>query len=104
MSSDNYFPALIRQLPTYEGQFAANKLTAANCDVLFASYPAGSEVPPHTHPTENVGVITKGLLSLTMDGETRDYGPGDWYHIPTEREHSARFSKDTGTIEFWFQH
>lgn len=96
------FPELIRKLPRYEGQFLANKLSSPDCDVLFATYPAGSEIPPHTHPTENVGVVTKGRMLLTMKGETREYGVGDWYHIDANGEHAAAFPEFTATIEFWF--
>ena len=99
----DYFPEIIRRLPKFEGQFPANKLTAEGCDVLFGAYPAGTEIPAHSHDTENVGVITKGRLLLDMDGETREYGPGDWYRIPAGREHAARFPEATADIEFWFQ-
>lgn len=97
------FPALIRSLPEFDGPFDAFRLGASGCEVLFASYPAGTEIEAHSHPTENVGVITAGELILTMDGEQTRYGPGDWYHVPAERTHAARFDVDTSEIEFWFE-
>ena len=97
------FPALIRSLPDFDGPFDAFRLEAQNCEVLFASYPAGTEIELHTHPTENVGVITAGELILTMDGEETRYGPGDWYHVLPEQTHAARFDVDTSEIEFWFE-
>ncbi len=97
------FPALIRSLPDFDGPFDAFRLEAQNCEVLFASYPAGTEIEPHTHPTENVGVITAGELILIMDGEETRYGPGDWYHVLPEQTHAARFDVDTSEIEFWFE-
>ena len=97
-----HFPDLIRALPEFEGPFDAFRLEAKNCEVLFASYPAGTEIEPHTHPTENVGVITAGELILTTDGEESRYGPGDWYHMKAEQRHAARFEVDTSEIEFWF--
>lgn len=100
--SRSHFPDLIQQLPEFEGPFDAFRLAAPNCDVLFASYPAGTEIAPHTHPTENVGVITAGELLLTVDGVEKRYGPGDWYHIEANAEHSARFAVPTSEIEFWF--
>lgn len=100
--SKTHFPDLIRQLPEFDGPFDAFRLAAPNCDVLFASYPAGTEIEPHTHPSENVGVITEGELLLTVGGAERRYGPGDWYHIEANAEHSARFEVPTSEIEFWF--
>ena len=81
----SHFLERLRELPHFEGPFGAFKLEAKNCDVLFASYPAGTAIKPHSHDTENVGVITRGELILIMDG--------------TE----ARFEVETSEIEFWFK-
>ncbi|MGH8194864.1 MAG: cupin domain-containing protein [Woeseiaceae bacterium] len=97
------FPSRIRSLPAFEGPFDAHRLSAEGCDVLFASYPAGTVIAAHTHPTENCGVITAGKLILVVDGEEVHYRPGDWYHLQPGQEHSARFEVDTSEIEFWFR-
>ena len=72
-------------------------------DVYFASYPAGTEIEPHTHDTDNHGIITRGELVLVMKGEETRYTTGDWYHVPAHTEHAARFEQDTSEIEFWFK-
>lgn len=97
-----HFPKLLLDLPKFAGPFDAFKLEARNCDVLFASYPAGTSIPPHHHETENVGVITQGELILTLDGKETRHGPGDWYHVPARAAHAARFEQETSEIEFWF--
>ena len=58
------FPARIRALPPFDGPFDASRLQAEGCDVLFASYPAGTVIAPHTHESENCGVVTKGELII----------------------------------------
>jgi len=98
-----HFPDLVRNLPEFDGPFDAFRLAAEGCEVLFASYPAGTTIEPHTHPTENVGVITQGELILTRGGEETRYGPGDWYHVDANEEHAARFEVDTSEVEFWFR-
>ena len=103
MSLDSYYPELIRNLPEFEGRFEAFRLEAKGCDVLFASYPAGTVIEPHRHDTENVGIITKGRLRLTMDGKTSTISAGEWYHVPAGAEHAAEFKVDTAEIEFWFR-
>jgi len=103
MTLSNYYPELIRNLPEFEGRFEAFKLEAKNCDVLIANYPAGTQIEPHRHETDNVGVITKGHLLLTMDGSTQLIEAGDWYHVPANKEHGAEFPEDTAEIEFWFR-
>lgn len=102
MSDSKDFPALITGLRAFSGPFDAHELDAENCKVLFASYPAGTTIDVHTHPTENCGVITRGELILTVDGEERRYGPGDWYHLRPNQPHAARFEASTAEIEFWF--
>ena len=97
------YPDRIKTLPLYDGRFDAYKLEAKNCDVLFASYPAGTSIPPHTHDTDNHGVITRGELILTMNGETTRIAAGQWYHVPAHTEHAAEFELETDEIEFWFQ-
>ncbi|MFM1895212.1 MAG: hypothetical protein RLZZ385_286 [Pseudomonadota bacterium] len=96
------YPDRIRRLPLYNGRFDAYQLAAEGAQVLFASYPAGTDIPPHNHDTDNYGVITRGELLLTMNGETQRIGVGQWYHVPAGAEHAARFDVETDEIEFWF--
>jgi hypothetical protein len=39
-----HFPELIRSLAPFDGPFDAYRLAAEGCEVLFASYPAGTEI------------------------------------------------------------
>ena len=98
-----HYPARIKQLPLFDGRFDAYKLEAKDSDVLFASYPAGTRIPPHTHDSDNHGVITRGELILTINGKTKHVSAGDWYHVPAHIEHSAEFVVETDEIEFWFK-
>jgi len=102
MGGQMHFPELVRCLPRFEGPFDAFRLRAEGCDVLFASYTAGTVIAMHRHETENVGVITQGELILTVDGKDTRYGPGQWYRLPARVDHAARFEADTSEIEFWF--
>lgn len=97
------YPDKIKQLPLYDGRFDAYRLAATDSDVLFASYPAGTQIPPHSHDTDNHGVITKGELILTIGGQTQKIGVGQWYHVPAHVEHAACFAVETDEIEFWFK-
>jgi quercetin dioxygenase-like cupin family protein len=97
------FPDPIQALPRFAGPFDALRLAADGCDVLFASYSAGTTVDPHSHDTENCGVITQGELILITDGSERRLGPGQWYHLEPGQVHAARFEVPTAAIEFWFR-
>ena len=97
------FPERIRALEKFSERFQAFRLRAEGCDVLFGTYPAGTRIEPHRHATDNWGVITKGDIIIAMNGSETRYGPGDWYHIPAQAEHSAHCDADTEEIEFWFR-
>ena len=99
----DHFPPEIEGLPDFDVPFDAYRLAADNCEVLFATYPAGTSIEPHRHDTNNVGVITKGQLALTIDGRRTTHGPGEWYHVPAGVEHAAEFEYDSAEIEFWFR-
>jgi quercetin dioxygenase-like cupin family protein len=99
---EHELPDRIRKLPPFQGPFDAFRIGAAECEVLIASYPAGTEIDPHTHQTENCGVVTRGELILILDGRERRFAPGDWYHVPAGALHAARFDVPTSEIEFWF--
>lgn len=96
------YPDRIKSLPLYDGRFDAYQLEARDSDVLFASYPAGTFIPPHTHDTDNHGVITRGELILSMNSAVKRVSVGEWYHVPANVEHSATFEVDADEIEFWF--
>lgn len=102
MDPSRHFPPEIEALAAFEGPVDAFRLPAEGCDVLFATYPEGTAIAPHRHPINNVGVITRGELRLTMAGEVTTDGPGEWYHVPADVEHAAEFEVDSAEIEFWF--
>lgn len=99
---DSTFPEKIRSLEPFSDRFDAYRLIASGCDVLFATYPAGTQIEPHTHETDNWGVIIRGEMIITIDGQIQQFKVGDWYHIPPMKEHSARCDIATEEIEFWF--
>ena len=55
---------------------------------------ANSEVPKHTHPHEQGGIVVEGEMEMGIAGEVRLLKPGDMYIIPGDVEHYAK----TGAI------
>lgn len=45
------------------------------------------EVPLHSHPHEQTGVVLEGELEFTIGGETKVLKAGDMYIIPGNVEH-----------------
>jgi len=49
----------------------------------------GHEIPMHSHPHEQGGILLKGTLDLTIGDETRRVQPGAMYLIPAHVPHRA---------------
>lgn len=97
------FPEKFKELKPYRGMFEAHKMSGENIDIFFAGYPAGTVIEEHQHPTDNHGFITAGSLLLTINGQEQRFSAGEWYHVPANTPHIARFEEDTAEIEFWFK-
>ena len=51
---------------------------------------AGSIVPEHSHPHEQMGMLISGRLEFTIGGVTRIVEPGDIWRIPGHVPHMVR--------------
>ncbi len=51
---------------------------------------ANSEVPKHTHPHEQAGIVNEGEMEMGVAGEVKLLKPGDMYIIPGGVEHYAK--------------
>ncbi len=49
----------------------------------------GVEIPAHAHPQEQMGYVVSGKLRITVNGESKDLGPGDCYYAPSGVQHGA---------------
>ena len=60
-------------------------------------------VPLHSHPHEQLGVVLRGLLVLTVDGVDHPLGPMDACVLPSGIEHGARAGPEGATMLDVFQ-
>lgn len=56
--------------------------------------PANSAGAAHTHEQEKLGVVLSGSCEFTLDGVTRQLGPGDIYQVPPGVPHGFRATED----------
>ena len=66
----------------------------------FTMKPRGYYPPPHSHPWEEVMVITKGKCTVTSGGKTVEAGPEDAIYVPANEDHSFKNPYDE-TCEFY---
>jgi len=65
-----------------------------NVSVSFLQFPAYATIPPHTHPNEQIGIVTEGTLQYTINGDSRRCSAGSAFVIPPNAVHSARVVSD----------
>ncbi len=56
---------------------------------MIATLAAGSRLPEHHHPQEQILHILEGRLRLTVAGETRELATGDSYYLASEIPHAV---------------
>lgn len=57
-----------------------------------------STVPEHRHINEQLGFVIEGTIRFTVDGETRERGPGDTWRILTDVPHEAQAGPEGAVV------
>ena len=55
-------------------------------------------VPEHRHAAEQLGMVIQGQMHFTVDGETRDLGPGGTWRILGDRPHDVVAGPDGAVV------
>lgn len=92
------FPQVDFPLPGFTGAL----LQGENCQLVFSEFTEDFHAPPHQHKV-HWGLVLEGEAEMTINGETKTYGPGEYYLVPEGVVHSAKVKKGTKSIDIWFQ-
>ncbi len=65
---------------------------------------AGSGVPMHKHPNEQVTIILAGRSVATSGGRSYDLGPGDVILFPPNVEHEFEIKEDSVVLDLFAPH
>jgi unsaturated pyranuronate lyase len=57
-----------------------------------------SVVPEHRHDNEQLGIVIVGRVRFTIDGETRDLGPGGTWRILSNLPHTVSVGVEGATV------
>lgn len=76
----------INPVPGYRARIAHG----TDCTLAFWTVEEGAELPVHQHPHEQVLCVQEGTFALTVDGQTRELGPGSVVPIPGDVPHGGR--------------
>lgn len=95
------FPDLIRNLPEADVPVDGVRgwlMQGNGQQTVYFDILPGCEVPLHSHCAQ-WGIVVEGEMELTIGGETRRVGKGDWYYIPDGVEHGAKFDQRVNVID-----
>jgi quercetin dioxygenase-like cupin family protein len=82
---------------------SARPLFGAGAMLNLVEFEPGAEVPTHSHPHEQLGVVLSGVLILIVDGVEHALGPMEGYALPGGIEHGARCGPEAATVLDVFQ-
>jgi quercetin dioxygenase-like cupin family protein len=78
-------------------------LFGAGAMINLIEFEPGAEVPLHSHPHEQLGIVLRGMQALVVDGVAREMGPMEGYALPGGVEHSAYCGPEGATVLDVFQ-
>jgi quercetin dioxygenase-like cupin family protein len=99
-----HFPEVIMCLPEADTHLKGVKawiLQGEKHQLVFFEMESSIQVPEHSHPYPQWGIMVKGKMALTIDGKTRICKRGDEYVVPSNAKHYAKFLEKSRVIDFF---
>jgi quercetin dioxygenase-like cupin family protein len=84
--------------------FTARIINTANMTLVYVRVKAGTLLPEHAHPQEQVTNLLEGRLELIIGGETVLLEPGIVGTIPSNASHSGRALTDCYILDIFHPH
>lgn len=79
--------------------YRARFIHSDNMTLAYWEVDAGAALPTHQHVHEQVANMLEGRFELTVDGETREVGPGEVAVIPSHVPHGGRALTDCRILD-----
>jgi quercetin dioxygenase-like cupin family protein len=98
------YPEVITQLPEADISIKGIKayvLQGEKHQMVFFEMEPSTLVPEHNHDYDQWGMMIKGKMELTIEGDTRICKTGDEYVIPAHAKHHARFLIKSRVMDFF---
>ncbi len=85
-------------IPGFHGKFVHSPhITLAHWNIE-----AGSSLPEHSHPHEQITTVLEGTLELTAEGKTHILTPGSVAAIPSDVPHSGKAVTNCRVIDVFY--
>lgn len=66
---------------------------------MLAELKAGSVMPPHQHPQEQIIHILSGRMKVNVGNDSRVLGPGDSHYLASNVPHGVETLEDTRVLD-----
>jgi quercetin dioxygenase-like cupin family protein len=66
---------------------------------MLAELKAGSKMPEHKHPQEQIIHILSGRMKVFANGGAHELGPGDSYYLASNVPHGVETPEDTRVLD-----
>ena len=76
-------------LEIWGDQVRARRVEGERITLAIVELAPNAVVPEHRHAAEQLGMVIRGRMHFTVDGETRDLGPGGTWRILGDRPHEV---------------
>lgn len=85
-------------VPGFHGKFVHSE----NMTIVYWSIKAGSALPEHHHPHEQIVNLIEGTFEFVMQGETQVVKPGTTIIVPSDVPHSGKAITDSKIIDIFY--
>ena len=79
-------------------EVSARQLAGERISFALIELDPNAAVPEHRHEQEQLGMVIRGQVTFTIDGETRTLGPGGTWRILSNRPHSVVTGPDGAEV------
>lgn len=76
-------------LEIWGDQVRARRVEGERITLAIVELAPNAVVPEHRHAAEQLGMVIRGQMHFTVDGETKDLGPGGTWRILGDRPHDV---------------
>jgi quercetin dioxygenase-like cupin family protein len=73
--------------------------TGASMYQMVAELDAGSRMPEHQHPQEQIVHILRGRMRLIVAGEPHELAPGESFYLASNTPHGVETMEDTRVLD-----
>jgi mannose-6-phosphate isomerase-like protein (cupin superfamily) len=67
---------------------------------FFLKYPVGFVTPKHHHSADHYVTVVSGTITLTVDGQDHQLGPGSYFALTEKMSHTAKVEGNEEAVFF----